>query len=69
VECNRLWRTYTLATRQQLNAILAQGAASQTGDAEKIKALKEAAAEAGRSKALARKAVRDHAATHTERKS
>jgi hypothetical protein len=67
-ECNRLWRTYTLATRLQLEAIVAQEAALQSGDVEKIKALKEAAAEAGRSKALARKAVWDHAAMHASTK-
>ena len=67
-ECNRLWTTYTLATRRQLEAIVAQEVALQTGDVEKIKALKEAAVEAGRSKALARKAVWDHAATHAKTK-
>jgi len=67
-ECNRLWSTYTLATRQQLEAIVAREAVLQTGDVEKIKALKEAAVEAGRSKALAREAVWDHAATHANTK-
>ncbi len=47
---------------------MAQEAALQNGDVEKIEALNEAAVEAGRSKALGRKAVWDHAATHAKTK-
>jgi hypothetical protein len=68
-ECERLWRVYTLATRRYIDATLAEEAARQTGDLEKtMKILEDEATEAAEFRDFARKAVRNHAATHAGEK-
>jgi hypothetical protein len=63
-ECDRVWNGYALATRKHVAAILAREGSTQTDDIEKMKILNDEALEAAHRRALARKAVRDHAATH-----
>jgi hypothetical protein len=63
-ECERLWQVYAVATRKHLDAILAKEAAAQTDGIGKMKILEQDGVEATQWWALARKAVRDHAATH-----
>jgi hypothetical protein len=65
-ECERLWQVYAVATRKNLDTILEKEAAAQTNDMGKMKILEQEAVEATQWWALARKAVRDHAATHAE---
>ena len=65
LECDLVWKEYALATRNHLDAILAKEGSKQTDDIEKMKILEDAAFEAAHRRALARKAVWDHAATHT----
>jgi len=67
-ECDRVWKAYALATRKNLDAFLATKASTQTRDIEKMKILEHKALEAAQLWALARKAVRDHAATHAGEK-
>jgi hypothetical protein len=62
--CERVWKAYALANRKRLDAILAKEAAAQAGDIEKMKIAEDEANEAAQWWALARKEVRDHAATH-----
>jgi hypothetical protein len=63
-ECERLWQVYAVATRKHLDAILEKEAATQTDYIGKMKILEQEAVETTQWWALARKAVRDHAATH-----
>jgi hypothetical protein len=63
-ECERLWQVYAVATRKHLDTILEKEAATQTDDIGKLTILEQEAVEATQWWALARKAVRDHAATH-----
>jgi hypothetical protein len=65
-ECERLWQVYAVATRKHLDAILAKEGATQTDDIGEMKILEQEAVEATQWWTLARKAVRDHAATHAE---
>jgi hypothetical protein len=64
-ECKRLWKVYALATRKSLDAIMAKDAAAQQHDVATTKILHDKALEATQWWELARKAIRDHAATHT----
>jgi hypothetical protein len=63
-ECTRLWNAYAVATREHVAAILAKEASTPTDDIAKMKILNDEALEAAHRRALARKAVRDHASTH-----
>jgi hypothetical protein len=53
-----------LATRRYLEATQAEAVSTPTGDTEKMKILEDDAFEAAQWRELARKAVREHAATH-----
>jgi hypothetical protein len=66
-ECERLWKAYALSTRKYLDATLAVKASAQRDDVEK-KFLEAEALEAAQWRDLARKAIRDHAATHAGEK-
>ena len=63
-ECERLWRVYAINTRKYLDVTLAEGAAAQTDDIPKVRILEEEALDAAKRRELARRDVRDHAATH-----
>ena len=63
-ECDRLWKVYALNTRKYLDVTLAEGAAAQTDNIAKVRILEEEALEAAKRRELARRAVRNHAATH-----
>jgi hypothetical protein len=67
-ECERLWNAYALGTRLYLDAILAEGAAAQGDNVEKVKVLEEEALERAHWREFARKVVRDHAASHAVKK-
>jgi len=67
-ECNRLWKVYALATRKSLDAIMTKEAAAQYHDVAGVKILHEKALEATQWWELARKAIRDHVATHAGEK-
>jgi hypothetical protein len=67
-ECDWLWKAYALANRKHLDAILAREGAAQAGDVERLKILEDEAYEAAQWWALARKAVREHAAIHAGEK-
>jgi hypothetical protein len=64
-ECKRLWNVYALAT---LDAMMAKEAAAQQDDAANAKTLDDKALEATQWWELARKAIRDHEATHAGEK-
>jgi hypothetical protein len=57
-----------LATRRYLEATRAEEVLTPSGDMEKMKILEDEAFEAAQWRELARKAVRDHAATHAGEK-
>jgi hypothetical protein len=67
-ECERLWKVYALNTRKYLDATRAEEAAAATDNVEKLKILEDEALEAAERRELARKAVRNHAATHAGQK-
>jgi hypothetical protein len=55
-----------LTTRRYLEVTRAEEVSTPTGDMEKMKILEDEAVEAAQWRELARKAVREHAATHAE---
>jgi len=63
-ECDRVWEAYAFATRKYLSAILTKEASTQIDDVGKMKIIADEAIGAAQGWALARKAVRDHAAKH-----
>src|SRR5579859_7511578 len=67
-ECVRLWKVYAVATRKFLDAILAQEDSEARRGIDQIDFLKDQALEATQWRELARKAIRDHAATHANRR-
>jgi hypothetical protein len=62
-ECERLWAVYSVATRKYLDAAFAQKD-PRLVDLSLIEFLEDQAREAAQWRELARKGVRDHAATH-----
>jgi hypothetical protein len=59
---------FTLANRSYLDAALAEEAATRGDNVEKMKVLEEDALERAQWREFARKAVKDHAATHAGKK-
>jgi len=63
-ECERLWKIYSDATRRYLDATLAKDDPAEDRDIDRKKFLENQALEASQWRELARKAIRDHVATH-----
>jgi hypothetical protein len=67
-ECERVWNAYALAARKNLEAIISKEDATQTDEPEKMKILESEVRETTQWRAIARKDVTDHAATHARDK-